>query len=274
MLVYCDHFGVNLDNFVQNDKDDPEEIDVEAHKEGLYDTEEQEIDNKEGEKGENNDGGGQETENNDGGGEETKNNDDDGEETENNDGGGQETKNNDGGEDSDEDYVAEEEDGDVGFAASLDHLSEGEDEVRSVRQGQPIAQIPNAKLLPRLDPNYDVGHHNVNERSVIQEEHEEFLKELVQALTNNKIGEEYQDPLQPPTEATPVFPVHDKATHWRLKQPKVGEKYNNVEDLKECLTYYGLANGYSLWYERSCSESLIARCGNRPPRLQEPCLGK
>lgn len=44
--------------------------------------------------------------------------------------------------------------------------------------------------------------------------------------------------------------------------------------MKECLTYYALANGYSIWYERSASDKVIAVCGQRPPNLKDPDLGK
>ncbi|GKE52489.1 hypothetical protein Tco_1487645 [Tanacetum coccineum] len=47
------------------------------------------------------------------------------------------------------------------------------------------------------------------------------------------------------------YPMYDETTHWRLRKPKVGEKYVSVAQFKECLTYYALENGFSLWYERS-----------------------
>ncbi|GKF37241.1 hypothetical protein Tco_0113999, partial [Tanacetum coccineum] len=51
--------------------------------------------------------------------------------------------------------------------------------------------------------------------------------------------------------------MYDETTHWRLRKPKVGEKYTSVAQFKECLTYYALANGFSL-------------CGQRPPRVFDP----
>ncbi|GKA12124.1 multidrug resistance-associated protein 5 [Tanacetum coccineum] len=41
--------------------------------------------------------------------------------------------------------------------------------------------------------------------------------------------------------------MYDETTHWRLRKPKVGEKYVSVAQFKECLTYYALANGFFLW---------------------------
>ena len=55
---------------------------------------------------------------------------------------------------------------------------------------------------------------------------------------------------------------------------KVGEKFKDIDQLKECLTYYSLANGFSLWFERSGTDMLIAKCGLRPERIKNPELGK
>ncbi|GJX64302.1 multidrug resistance-associated protein 5 [Tanacetum coccineum] len=44
-----------------------------------------------------------------------------------------------------------------------------------------------------------------------------------------------------------------------LRKPKVGEKYTSVAQFKECLTYYALANGFSLWYERSGEVRVVAK---------------
>ena len=40
------------------------------------------------------------------------------------------------------------------------------------------------------------------------------------------------------------------------------------------MTNYALANGYSIWYERSAQDQIIAVCGQRPPNLKDPSLGK
>ncbi|GJV02778.1 pentatricopeptide repeat-containing protein [Tanacetum coccineum] len=59
-----------------------------------------------------------------------------------------------------------------------------------------------------------------------------------------------------------------------MRKPKVGEKFNDVDQLKECLTYYALANGFSLWLYRSSNTQLIARCGLRPEKLKDTEKGK
>ncbi|GKE61762.1 hypothetical protein Tco_1512129, partial [Tanacetum coccineum] len=49
-------------------------------------------------------------------------------------------------------------------------------------------------------------------------------------------------------------------------------KYKDVAELKECLTYYALSNGYSIWFERCSLDVLIAVCGQRPSTLKEPSV--
>nr|GEW70576.1 hypothetical protein [Tanacetum cinerariifolium] len=51
---------------------------------------------------------------------------------------------------------------------------------------------------------------------------------------------------------------------------QVGEKYTSVAQFKECLTYYALANGFSLWYEKSGEVRVVAKCEQRPPRVSDP----
>ncbi|XP_071689191.1 uncharacterized protein [Rutidosis leptorrhynchoides] len=59
-----------------------------------------------------------------------------------------------------------------------------------------------------------------------------------------------------------------------MKKPIVGEKYLNAKQFKDCLTYYALANGFSLWYYRSCENDMIAKCGQRAPRVKQPTESK
>ncbi|GJT43816.1 hypothetical protein Tco_0952531 [Tanacetum coccineum] len=47
-----------------------------------------------------------------------------------------------------------------------------------------------------------------------------------------------------------------------------------VEQFKERLTYYALANGFSLWCERSSRKKVVAKYGQRPPRLSVLEKGK
>nr|GEX92197.1 multidrug resistance-associated protein 5 [Tanacetum cinerariifolium] len=59
-----------------------------------------------------------------------------------------------------------------------------------------------------------------------------------------------------------------------LHDPFLGKKFVEATELKDCLTYYAISNGYSIWFERSSVDALIAICGQRPPTLKGPSLGK
>ncbi|CAI9268268.1 unnamed protein product [Lactuca saligna] len=55
--------------------------------------------------------------------------------------------------------------------------------------------------------------------------------------------------------------VHDPTIEWNLMEPKVGEKYQNFSQLKNCLINYAVAHGYPLRFEKLESTRLVARCG-------------
>ncbi|GJX04481.1 hypothetical protein Tco_0190397, partial [Tanacetum coccineum] len=81
-------------------------------------------------------------------------------------------------------------------------------------------------------------------------------------------GCELKDPFAM-VDKTEKYLIYDEATHWELKKPKLtilsmflieqlGEKFVNMDQFKECLTYYVLPNGFSLWYDRSSKEKVIS----------------
>nr|GEZ76528.1 pentatricopeptide repeat-containing protein [Tanacetum cinerariifolium] len=71
------------------------------------------------------------------------------------------------------------------------------------------------------------------------------------------------------------FISHRKRNNEAKKiQIQVDEKYVDADQLKECLTYYSLANGISLWFYRSLKDRVIARCGLRPEKLKDIKKGK
>lgn len=55
--------------------------------------------------------------------------------------------------------------------------------------------------------------------------------------------------------------IHDPTIEWNLMEPKVGEKYQNFSQLKNCLINYAVAHGYPLRFEKLESTRLVARCG-------------
>ncbi|XP_071731309.1 uncharacterized protein [Rutidosis leptorrhynchoides] len=118
---------------------------------------------------------------------------------------------------------------------SIDHLSEGEEEVKELRI---------LKENAKKDQN-----HSQNQNAI--GEHEEFMDDLLKKL---KPDEEVSDPFKAIVTDEKV-PVHDEQTHWRLKKPIVSEKYTNAKQFKDCLTYYALANGKKIKYNRYLSSS-------------------
>ncbi|GJS68768.1 hypothetical protein Tco_0683333 [Tanacetum coccineum] len=73
----------------------------------------------------------------------------------------------------------------------------------------------------------------------------------------------------------------DDVDHIGCSRPKsvfdihhVGERFVDAEQLKECMTYYALANGFSLWFYRNSKDKVIAKCGLRPETVKDPSVGK
>ncbi|KAJ9553440.1 hypothetical protein OSB04_017485 [Centaurea solstitialis] len=172
-------------------------------------------------------------------------------------------------EDVDIEYEAE--DDDFSDVHSIDHLSEGEDELKEVRKGKQSAKEEGPKEKPKLGVNKNRESSEMDD--TLQVEHEQFMEDLLKAL---KCGDkESEDPFNADEEKEEQnFPIHDAETHWKLKRPLVSERYESPKQLKECITCYALANGFSIWYERSSTTKIIARCGSKPPRISYPSKGK
>ncbi|GKC21567.1 pentatricopeptide repeat-containing protein [Tanacetum coccineum] len=162
---------------------------------------------------------------------------------------------------------------------SVDYLSEGEDELIDLRkrktEAKKVPKSTNQKTLSvmvgsssgiRRRRVYEVG----DSETII--EHEEFMDDLIEKLKDG--GDVTTDPFKILESKVEKYPIHDVDTHWRMRKPKVGEKFDDVDQLKECLTYYALANGFSLWFYRSSNTQLIARCGLRPEKLKDTEKGK
>ncbi|GJU45628.1 pentatricopeptide repeat-containing protein [Tanacetum coccineum] len=162
---------------------------------------------------------------------------------------------------------------------SVDYLSEGEDELIDLRkrktEAKKVPKSTNQKTLSDMVGSssgirrrrvYEVG----DSETII--EHEEFMDDLIEKLKDG--GDVTTDPFKILESKVEKYPIHDVDTHWRMRKPKVGEKFDDVDQLKECLTYYALANGFSLWFYRSSNTQLIARCGLRPEKLKDTEKGK
>ncbi|KAJ9566824.1 hypothetical protein OSB04_002790 [Centaurea solstitialis] len=177
----------------------------------------------------------------------------------------------------DDEYMETDEDDDDSDVNSLDNLSEGEDELAEVRREK--ANKKNHKGKKKL-PKLGVGRKSEKiDHEDLLAEHDEFMEELLKALKSEDHDEEEHESAADMDK----FPIHDPTTHWKLKKPmvcypllnkKMGERYESAKQFKECVTYYALANGYSIWFEVSSRKKMIAKCGQRPERVKDTKKGK
>ncbi|XP_024985433.1 uncharacterized protein LOC112521035 [Cynara cardunculus var. scolymus] len=68
------------------------------------------------------------------------------------------------------------------------------------------------------------------------------------------------------------YPIHDPNIPWKLMKPKLGERYENPSQLKQCLTNYAVANGYQLQYVKNDSERLLVACGKVETIVLDPLV--
>ncbi|GJX46318.1 calcium/proton exchanger [Tanacetum coccineum] len=53
----------------------------------------------------------------------------------------------------------------------------------------------------------------------------------------------------------------DPSLQWNEMKPILSLRFEHPEQLKECLTNFGVANGYQLWYKRNDNQNLMVLCG-------------
>ncbi|GJV91429.1 pentatricopeptide repeat-containing protein [Tanacetum coccineum] len=164
---------------------------------------------------------------------------------------------------------------------SVDYLSEGEEELIQLRKRKTEAKnAPKVRKQQTQAANEGTSsgvrqrkQHFVGDNETVIE-HEGFMDDLLRKLSQDN-GNGMTDPFHIVETKVEKYPIHDVDTHWRMRKPKVGDLFVDIEQLKGCLTYYALANGYSLWFYRSSNTKLIAKCGLRPEsKLKNPTLGK
>ncbi|GKC72920.1 hypothetical protein Tco_1118803 [Tanacetum coccineum] len=114
--------------------------------------------------------------------------------------------------------------------------------------------------------NYDIGDGDTIKQHAL------CMEELMWKLKRNGSG--LTDPFTIVQKSCERFSIYDEETHWKLKKPKLGDKFVNAEQFRECLTFYALANGFSLWFYRSCKNKMIAKCGQREEKIKDPSKGK
>ncbi|GJU22648.1 (R)-mandelonitrile lyase-like protein [Tanacetum coccineum] len=116
--------------------------------------------------------------------------------------------------------------------ASVDHLSEGEEEVFVARTSKPDP-APRRKASKMFDEN-------LLSRIYKGLPSDEYVEKDVaisdqSANDNDNLGDQW--------------PIHDPSIKWKLMRPQLGEKYESPDQLKRALTFYALGNGYQLYYD-------------------------
>nr|GEW10322.1 hypothetical protein [Tanacetum cinerariifolium] len=148
---------------------------------------------------------------------------------------------------------------------SVVYLSPGKDELIKLRNRMKANRKAKAKAKDKSNEeiNEPTKENNMladNIRGETFKEHDIYMNELLKSLKTADKDRITEDPFISIEKHVERYPMYDETTHWRLRKPK----------FKECLTYYALANGFSLWHERSGEVRVIAKCRQRPPRVFDP----
>ena len=59
------------------------------------------------------------------------------------------------------------------------------------------------------------------------------------------------------------YRIHDPNVRWDLMEPKVGDVFESPTQLKYCVTNYAVSGGYEIYFEKSDSKRIVARCGKK-----------
>ncbi|GJZ12525.1 hypothetical protein Tco_0547755 [Tanacetum coccineum] len=117
---------------------------------------------------------------------------------------------------------------------SFDYLSESEDEVRELRKRNfdaKRAPNPPKQNIDNVGTSKPKRVHDFGDSETVIE-HEEFMDDLMRKL--KRVDHEMEDPFKIVETKVEKYPIHDEDTHWRMRKRKVGEKFVNAEQLKEC----------------------------------------
>ncbi|GJY00502.1 cellulose synthase [Tanacetum coccineum] len=166
---------------------------------------------------------------------------------------------------------------------SLDHLSEGKEELRQVRIKKRKSVEEKSKSIEEVNDESRIVFHNKDaydeSRLVLHNDSDDNDCEVDPLFSNldddSKKDKVHVEPEINSDEDMPImdedeivydpnkrdYPIYDPNIHWKLKKPILGEFYVDLDQVKDCLTFYSVANGYQLWYEKSDSEKLLVRCG-------------
>ncbi|GJT92874.1 hypothetical protein Tco_1081719 [Tanacetum coccineum] len=128
--------------------------------------------------------------------------------------------------------------------ASVNHLSDGEEEVYDARTRKPDTapkKMFEANFLSRIYnglPRDDYAEKDVSAKKDVSTEKD--------VSDEDNLGDHW--------------PIHDPTIKWKLMRHVLGEKYESPEQLKRALVFYALANGYKLYYEVNNPMRLLDKC--------------
>ncbi|GJX12565.1 hypothetical protein Tco_0204323, partial [Tanacetum coccineum] len=130
---------------------------------------------------------------------------------------------------------------------SFDYLSNGEDKVEMVVASGIKVFLDPVTVLDYVDDN-GIG------LSPLVRQYEKYMEALLKKLKGNRLN--IQSFLQLVEKSKERLSYICDQTHCNLNESgtKRGEKFP-TDKFKECLTYYALANGFSLWFERTSKAS-------------------
>ncbi|GJU99751.1 pentatricopeptide repeat-containing protein [Tanacetum coccineum] len=168
-----------------------------------------------------------------------------------------------------EDYSQSESESDCS-EKSFDYLSDCDDEVIELRKRRFEYKYSNQE--DNDDTVLETGKEECTQSSKFEDvlnndvvltplvkDHERNMQYLLKKLKGNHMG--ITDLFAIVEKQNEKFPIYDQQTHWKLKEPK-------------CLTYYALANGFSLWFDKSTSKKVIAKCRKRKEVIKDADIGK
>ncbi|GJU06343.1 hypothetical protein Tco_1122773 [Tanacetum coccineum] len=158
---------------------------------------------------------------------------------------------------------------------SFDYLSEGEAEVIELRKRMTQFRSGGAEGEEEVEGSDNDQNDSFDDEGFITpkrmfdigisdtvKEHEQDMNALMRRIKGK--GCELKDPFTM-VDKTMKYPIYDEATHWKLKKPKLGEKFVNVDQFKECECLRTNADGnlgISCGMRRSLQKiDYIAKCG-------------
>ncbi|GJV92543.1 reverse transcriptase domain-containing protein [Tanacetum coccineum] len=123
--------------------------------------------------------------------------------------------------------------------ASIDHFSEGEEEVLEVRTKK-VGPKPKKKATRMFG--------------------EKFLTNILSGLLRDDFDDSNDTKTDDQDMIGDHWPIHDLNIKWKFMRPRLGERFEDPKQLKGALAFYALANGYKLYYEVNNPRRLVAKC--------------